>query len=87
MVTKYCEFQPTQHKNKRPAAFVFLDDPTDKHPMPICDICSNKAKQMLPGCIIKPMAEWKREREAARSSASAPPAPPAPPSPPSDGTS
>jgi hypothetical protein len=61
MVTKYCEFQPTQHKNKRPAAFVFLDDENDKHPMPICDVCAVKLKQMLPNAIVRSAAEMKKQ--------------------------
>lgn len=57
MVTKYCEFQPTQHRNKRPASLVFLDDEDDKHPMAICDVCANKLRQMNPTAIIRPRNE------------------------------
>ncbi len=53
MAVKYCEFQPTQHRNKRPANLVFLDDEDDKHPLAICDACALKLKQMRPDAIVR----------------------------------
>ena len=54
MAQKYCEFQPTQHRNKRPGTLVFLDSEDDKHPMAICDVCAIKLKQMNPNAIVRP---------------------------------
>lgn len=53
MALKYCEFEPTQHRNKRVAQFIFLDDPDDPHPLAICDVCSKKLLQMRPNAIVR----------------------------------
>ncbi len=54
MVLRYCEFQPSQHRNKRPASLVFLDSEDDKFPMAICDVCAQALKRMNPTAIVKP---------------------------------
>jgi len=54
MVTKYCEFQPSEHRNKRPATLLFLDDENDKHPMAVCAICAETIKKLQPNAILKP---------------------------------
>ncbi|GEM_PF-6386834 len=67
MVIKYCEFEPTTHRNKRVAQFVFLDEPNDPHPLAICDVCVNKLKQMRPGAIVKERKEYEKEKKTAKS--------------------
>ena len=57
MVTKYCEFEPSQHRNKRVALFVFLDEPNDPHPLAICDVCAAKLKKMKPDAIVRERKE------------------------------
>lgn len=74
MPIRYCEFQPTQHRNKRTASLLFLDDEHDKHPMAICDICSIKLKQMNPKAILKPLHAKKAKAEGAPAPAGEPPA-------------
>jgi hypothetical protein len=74
MATKYCEFEPTQHRNKRVALFVFLDEPNDPHPIAICDVCIAKLKKMRPDAITMPRKEFEAKRKADRKAA-APPAP------------
>jgi len=69
MVTKYCEFEPSQHRNKRVALFVFLDEPDDPHPLAICDVCAAKLKKMKPGAIVrerKEQAALDKEKRVAR---------------------
>lgn len=53
MAIKYCEFQPSEHRNKKPATLVFLDDETDKHPMAVCALCAEKIKKLQPNAIIR----------------------------------
>ena len=70
MVTKYCEFEPSQHRNKRVALFVFLDEPNDPHPLAICDVCAAKLKKMKPDAIVrerKEQAALDKEKRAAKS--------------------
>lgn len=67
MALKYCEFEPTQHRNKRVALFVFLDSPNDPHPLAICDVCVAKLKQMRPDAIVRD----RKEHEAAKKKAKA----------------
>lgn len=69
MATKYCEFEPTQHRNKRVALFVFLDEPNDPHPIAICDVCITKLKKMRPDAITMPRKEFEKQRTAARKAA------------------
>lgn len=57
MVTKYCEFEPSQHRNKRVALFVFLDEADDPHPLAICDVCAAKLKKMKPDAIVRERKE------------------------------
>jgi hypothetical protein len=69
MVTKYCEFEPSQHRNKRVALFVFLDEPNDPHPLAICDVCAAKLKKMKPDAIVrerKEQASLEKEKRAAK---------------------
>lgn len=69
MVTKYCEFEPSQHRNKRVALFVFLDEPNDPHPLAICDVCAAKLKKMKPDAIVrerKEQAAISKEQRAAK---------------------
>src|SRR5439155_10939912 len=69
MVTKYCEFEPSQHRNKRVALFVFLDEPDDPHPLAICDVCAAKLKKMKPDAIVrerKEQAAMDKERRTAK---------------------
>ena len=69
MVTKYCEFEPSQHRNKRVATFVFLDEPNDPHPLAICDVCSKKLLKMRPDAIVRPRKEQQalqKEKSAAK---------------------
>lgn len=72
MVTKYCEFEPSQHRNKRVALMVFLDHPGDPHPLAICDVCAKKLLQMRPDAIVKPRKAFESERKAARKEAAKP---------------
>lgn len=68
MAMKYCEFEPSQHRNKRVATFVFLDEPNDPHPLAICDVCAAKLKKMKPDAIVrdrKEQAAIKKEKSAA----------------------
>ena len=86
MGTKYCEFEPSQHRNKRVALMVFLDHPGDPHPLAICDVCAKKLKQMRPDAIVRDRKEFESDKKAARKAAAAPkkddeaPADEAPPS-------
>src|SRR5438093_5895500 len=69
MVTKYCEFEPSQHRNKRVALYVFLDEPNDPHPLAICDVCAAKLKKMKPDAIVrerKEQAALDKEKRAAQ---------------------
>lgn len=87
MVTKYCEFEPSQHRNKRVAMLVFLDHPGDPHPLAICDVCAKKLKQMRPDAIVRERKEFEADKKAARKAATAPKkedADPAEDAPPSD---
>lgn len=72
MVIKYCEFEPTQHRNKRVALLVFLDAPNDPHPLSICDVCTKKLKQMRPDAIVKERKVFESEKKAAKKAAAAP---------------
>lgn len=76
MALKYCEFEPSQHRNKRVAQFVFLDAPGDPHPLAICDVCAKKLQQMRPDAIVKDRKEHEKDKKAAKKGAaeSAPPA-------------
>lgn len=78
MALKYCEFEPSQHRNKRVAQFVFLDAPGDPHPLAICDVCAKKLKQMQPNAIVKDRKEHEAEKKKAKKE-SAPPKAPEPP--------
>ncbi|HVL49124.1 MAG TPA: hypothetical protein VM889_11245 [Candidatus Thermoplasmatota archaeon] len=78
MPIRYCEFQPSQHRNKRTATLLFLDDEHDKHPMAICDVCSMKLKQMRPDSILRPLHEKKAKKDAAAAAPGSDEAPPAP---------
>lgn len=53
MAIKYCEFQPSEHRNKKPATLLFLDDEQDKFPMAVCAICAEKIKKLHPNAIIR----------------------------------
>jgi hypothetical protein len=75
MALKYCEFEPTQHRNKRVALYVFLDEPGDPHPLAICDVCSNKLKQMRPGAVVMERKEFEKQRKAAKKDSAAAPEP------------
>lgn len=66
MAIKYCEFEPSQHRNKRVAFHVFLDEPGDPHPLAICDVCAKKLHQMRPDAIVKTRKEFEADRKAAR---------------------
>lgn len=72
MGTKYCEFEPSQHRNKRVALMVFLDNPADPHPLAICDVCAKKLQQMRPDAIVKDRKAFESERKAARKAAAPP---------------
>lgn len=78
MVLKYCEFEPSQHRNKRVALFVFLDEPGDPHPLAICDVCAKKLQQMRPDAIVKERKEHEKDKKAAKKEGSAEKAAPAP---------
>lgn len=76
MAIKYCEFEPTQHRNKRVALMVFLDAPGDPHPLAICDVCAKKLKQMRPDAIVMDRKDFesqkkKDKKEAAKAAPSA----------------
>ncbi|MFA5862060.1 MAG: hypothetical protein WDA16_10240 [Candidatus Thermoplasmatota archaeon] len=73
MATKYCEFEPTQHRNKRVAALVFLDEPNDPHPLAICDVCATKLKKMKPDAIVKERKQYETEKKASKKEAAAAP--------------
>lgn len=81
MVLVYCEFQPSQHRNKRPATLVFLDDPADKFPMAVCSVCAVYITKHQPAAIIRDRSEFEKEKadkkKAARAAAKTP-APAAP---------
>lgn len=53
MAIKYCEFQPSEHRNKKPATLLFYDDEQDKHPMAVCAICAETIKKLQPKAILK----------------------------------
>lgn len=72
MATKYCEFEPTQHRNKRVAGLVFLDEPNDPHPLAICDVCATKLKKMKPDAIVKERKVFEADKKAAKKEAAAP---------------
>lgn len=74
MALKYCEFEPTQHRNKRVALFVFLDTPNDPHPLAICDVCAKKLKQMRPDAIVRERKEHAALKKKAKAEGSAEPA-------------
>lgn len=76
MVIKYCEFEPTQHRNKRVALHVFLDEPGDPHPLAICDVCAKKLKQMRPDAIVMERKEFEAQKKKARKESAAKPAEP-----------
>ena len=69
MVLKYCEFEPTQHRNKRVALYVFLDSPDDPHPLAICDVCTKKLKQMRPDAIVRERKEHEALKKKAKQGA------------------
>lgn len=69
MVIKYCEFEPTQHRNKRVAAMVFLDTPDDPHPLAICDVCAKKLHQMRPDAIVMLRKEFDAQKKKAKKDA------------------
>ena len=69
MATKYCEFEPSQHRNKRVAPMVFLDHPGDPHPLAICDVCAKKLKQMRPDAIVQTRKEFESSRKASKKAA------------------
>ena len=71
MALKYCEFEPTQHRNKRVASFVFLDEPNDPHPLAICDVCVNKLKQMRPDAVVMDRKEFAKQKAAKKGEAPA----------------
>ena len=78
MVIKYCEFEPTQHRNKRVAPMVFLDAPGDPHPLAICDVCAKKLKQMRADAIVMDRKDFESQRkkdkkESAKAAAETPP--------------
>ncbi|HVM44941.1 MAG TPA: hypothetical protein VM582_03305 [Candidatus Thermoplasmatota archaeon] len=77
MAIKYCEFEPTQHRNKRVALMVFLDEPGDPHPLAICDVCAKKLKQMRPDAIVMDRKEFEAQKKKAKKEAASP-AEPAP---------
>lgn len=77
MALKYCEFEPTQHRNKRVAQFVFLDEPNDPHPLAICDVCATKLKQMRPNAIVKERKAHEADKKKAKEPAPAAEAKPA----------
>lgn len=66
MAIKYCEFEPSQHRNKRVAQLVFLDEPGDPHPLAICDVCAKKLAQMRPDAIVKERKVYESEKKAAK---------------------
>jgi len=53
MATRYCEYEPTQHRNKRVGAYVWLDEPDDPHPLAICDVCTKHLMQKRPDAIVR----------------------------------
>ena len=85
MGIKYCEFEPTQHRNKRVATAVFLDEPGDPHPLAICDVCTKKLKQMRPDAIVMERKEFEAQKKKAAKGQAAP-APEEPPAAPETGS-
>lgn len=71
MAIKYCEFEPTQHRNKRVAVMVFLDSPDDPHPLAICDVCAKKLHQMRPDAIVKDRKDFEKEKKAKKAESGA----------------
>ena len=71
MVIKYCEFEPTQHRNKRVALQVFLDAPDDPHPLAICDVCTKKLKQMRPDAIVMERKDFEKQKKASKKESAA----------------
>ena len=63
MGIKYCEFEPTQHRNKRVAPLVFLDAAGDPHPLAICDVCATKLKKMRPDAIVMERKEFEKSKK------------------------
>jgi hypothetical protein len=61
---KYCEFEPTQHRNKRVALMVFLDEPGDPHPLAICDVCAKKLKTMRPDAIVMDRKDFEKQKKS-----------------------
>lgn len=72
MALKYCEFEPSQHRNKRVAQFVFLDDEDDPHPLAICDVCAKKLQQMRPNAVVRDRKEHAKMKKDAASEPSEP---------------
>lgn len=70
MALKYCEFEPSQHRNKRVAFHVFLDSPSDPHPLAICDVCAAKLKQMRPDAIVRERKEFQAAKKKAKAEGS-----------------
>jgi len=68
---KYCEFEPTQHRNKRVAGMVFLDEPDDPHPLAICDVCAKKLKHMRPDAIVMERKEFEAQKKKGKKEAAA----------------
>ena len=79
MAIKYCEFEPTQHRNKRVALHVFLDEPNDPHPLAICDVCAKKLIQMRPDAIVMLRKEFEAQRKKKAKESGAADAPATPP--------
>ena len=71
MAIKYCEFEPTQHRNKRVAPMVFLDAPGDPHPLAICDVCAKKLHQMRADAIVMTRKEFEAQRKKDKKEAAA----------------
>lgn len=69
MVLVYCEFQPSAHRNKRPATLMFLDDPADKFPMPVCSVCAQVIRKQQPNAILRDRAEFEKERKEKKAAA------------------
>jgi hypothetical protein len=69
MVLVYCEFQPAPHRNKRPATLIFLDDPNDKFPMPICSVCAQVVRRTQPNAILLERDQYEKEKASKRKAA------------------
>ena len=65
MTAKYCEYTPTTHKNMRAAQFEWLDDPADKHPLAICNVCAIALKKVNANAIVRPRGEKKSTDKSA----------------------